>query len=29
MGGEGSFIFKAALAALTLLLLAYMFRVFD
>lgn len=29
MGGEGSFLFKAALAALTLLLLAYVFRVFG
>lgn len=29
MGGEGSFVFKAALATLTLLMLAYVFRVFD
>ncbi len=29
MGGEGSFVFKATLAAITLLMLAYVFRVFD
>ncbi len=29
MGGEGSVLFKAALAALTLLILVYVFRVFG